>query len=149
MLQSKSRAGSTNALQVLAAENRPFLLWATICEPGWRSKCWNIKPRISSFLSATGVWTTRFCGSGNWVREYPITSGPGIELDAWAIVSFLFLCFANGCDRWITVITISNDKWPYPCVGMKRFRWIVALSRYQSLKYLPIGSYRWIIIGGD
>ena len=67
--QSESRAGSTNALQVLAAENRSFLVWTTQEPPGWRSKCWNIKLRISWFLSASGVMTG-ICGSesGSEVR---------------------------------------------------------------------------------
>ena len=93
--QSESRAGSTNALQVWAAENRSFLFWATVCEPGSRSKCWNIKLRISWFMSASGVWKTRLCGSGNRVREHSMTTKyksipPGIGLDAWALVLILF-----------------------------------------------------------
>ena len=48
-------------------------------------------------LSASGV---RFGGSGNWVREYPMTTGTkyrtiilGIELDAWAVVQLPGGCF--------------------------------------------------------
>ena len=102
--QSESRTGSTNALQVLAAEKRSFLVWAIVCETGWGSNAKITSVGYShSWMPLGSVQRVFAALEIQWpqnIRPSIILITPEIGPNAWAIVSFLFPSSSTSNGIW-------------------------------------------------